>query len=949
MTRTIPSSGTVSSPGVALVVTLMMMSVLVMMVVGLAGVMRNEQAAARNLTYQVLAEQLAEVGVRQGMTAVLTSTPAAGQITATGPGWIQAGNTTRYLFSPAASASSDDIKNLERIGTNSLILGLPSGVLGSIFAGWSNLTLPGQPANRPFARYAWWVDDEGTKLNLNAVGSNNTEGFLPLLTNFPFSADWVFVTNWQTGQTNQTNANQAQALRSRLQWLPTPEVLKSSNFLNFTNAQVSDGTNNVLTGEQYHPIKGHVTTWSSNVDLTPWGAPKLALNANLSLNEVVAALNTNALSPLGFTNPSSLAVKYGAGNAANGALVITQIAANILAAQGRPVVLGAGDYVTVPNLTSDSLRTRHGLPSRVASLTNSPSLDEVHARADYLRTGNRIGIRLAVGVQIINPYDQVFNNYSLQVRPRKFRFNITSPTDMQAANSNSMVTTTLFAIPNTTTYWEQNGRSVWGGPSTLTGTEFFFWPWGSPLSTNGLTLNPRSTNFFVLTGTFICTYTTPAASSTVSQAYAILDQVALYAGPPGTPNLVDWMSLDDLNQEGNYRTAPPDPGQFNFSGPRAPALVATFTNVLTRADFTATGRGLKKLDPQTRFPTAFWADNEAGIGVSRITNSLQAWTTTLSPSLTATNGSVTGISYLWPDPAPGVTAASNHPHFVAGFRPTNGLRSVAQLGAIHTGLPWRTLRLGPTPAAELAQGPPDWIVLDLFTATNPTVALPRVNLNGLITSLQTASSANPGVPRNSTNQIQVRPWPLLGTMGALRTNLTFTNTNAAISNGVITSMSTNTNAIFSTNRFLQIAASLSNVLSAPNQAGSGWEAGSGWSAWRAALSNNYPPNGFGLVGEVLETSHLAHDGGTVGEDIVEGRLRGFLDMLTTRSDTFSVWSIGQGLVVVTNAAGTPIRTNVMGEVRKQTVFQRVPMFNPAGTEVTNYQARLLYTRNHVAE
>ena len=244
--------------------------------------------------------------------------------------------------------------------------------------------------------------------------------------------------------------------------------------------------------------------------------------------------------------------------------------------------------------------------------------------------------------------------------------------------------------------------------------------------------------------------------------------------------------------------------------------------------------------------------------------------------------------------------------------------------------------------------PPDWVLLDLFTATNPTVALPRVNLNGLITSLQTASSTNPGVPRNSANQIQVRPWPLLGTMGALRTKLTFTNTNAAISNGVITSMSTNTNAIFSTNRFLQIAASLSNVLSAPNQAGSGWEAGSGWSAWRAALSNNYPPNGFGLVGEVLETSHLAHDGGTVGEDIVEGRLRGFLDMLTTRSDTFSVWSIGQGLVVVTNAAGTPIRTNVMAEVRKQTVFQRIPMMNASGV-TTNYNLEVLYTRNHVVE
>ena len=52
------------SPGVALIVTLMMMSIMVMMVVGLAGVMRNEQAAARNLTYQVAAEQMADLGAR---------------------------------------------------------------------------------------------------------------------------------------------------------------------------------------------------------------------------------------------------------------------------------------------------------------------------------------------------------------------------------------------------------------------------------------------------------------------------------------------------------------------------------------------------------------------------------------------------------------------------------------------------------------------------------------------------------------------------------------------------------------------------------------------------------------------------------------------------------------------------------------------------------------------
>ena len=94
-----------ASRGVALVVTLMMMSVLVMMVVGLAGVMRNEQAAARNLTYQVLADQLAEIGARAGMAAVQEISAGGSALpTATGPGWAYL-NSERPLYSTGAVAA----------------------------------------------------------------------------------------------------------------------------------------------------------------------------------------------------------------------------------------------------------------------------------------------------------------------------------------------------------------------------------------------------------------------------------------------------------------------------------------------------------------------------------------------------------------------------------------------------------------------------------------------------------------------------------------------------------------------------------------------------------------------------------------------------------------------------------------------------------------------------
>lgn len=570
MTLTIPSSGTVSSPGVALVVTLMMMSVLVMMVVGLAGVMRNEQAAARNLTYQVLAEQLAEVGARQGMTAVLTSTPApaAGQITATGPGWIQAGNTTRYLFSSAASASSNDIKNLERIGTNSLILGLPSGVRGSIFAGWSNLTLPGQPANRPFARYAWWVDDEGTKLNLNAVGRNNTEGFLPLLTNFPFSADWVFVTNWQTGQTNQTNANQAQALRSRLQWLPTPEVLKSSNFLNFTNAQVSGGTNNVLTGEQYHQIKGHVTTWSSNVDLTPWGAPKVNLaDPAVTAAQIKAMLTTNV-----WTNVSggnlTLARKYGGGitDTTNpgsfGDTIMNFIAADLQSMCGQP----AAPTLNTNNPENLSIfRHRFRLPLAPVGnqYSNTPTqrgfhpyLTEVMASVDSFAGASSITVTLYLQIEVFNPwgFDLPANNFQLSILPRKFRFHVTTGND----NAVPTVTGPPGFLTVTGTIWPDGKGDMqglrgtlgcWAGPMIEDGNP---WPIASPITRNVPALPARSHTIVSvpLVWTLLFNGVNPVR---VDQAYVMLDRVILES--VGNTAL-DWVSLDDFSQGANYGFGP---------------------------------------------------------------------------------------------------------------------------------------------------------------------------------------------------------------------------------------------------------------------------------------------------------------------------------------------------------------------------------------------------------
>lgn len=966
----------------ALVVTLLMMSILVMMVVGLAGVMRSEQAAARNLTYQVIADQMAELGAKQAMAAVLSnSTGSIGEFSATGPGWMFTNKVFVPLFS---SNSAGQMKNLEEIGTNSLVFSLPaSGARGRIMACWTNVLAPS--ASQPLGRYAWWVDDEGTKVNLNATGSNNTNRYLPLLTNFPISADWIFSDPY-TFVTNAASFVQASALLRRTNFLPTVESLKDTNLVN-------PGTTpaNKIQGTNYNRWKGSLTVWSSNVDLTPWGTPKFNLadltntvlypQPSNAMAAVASYLRTNGMTNL-FPGGMTLARKYGGGsnsstNVGNhGDLILQQIAANLMSSVGRPVLLTnagdtfgrRGDYQP-SNPATSYLRHRNFMPTSVASHYQGPFLDQVRARVDWLIvtnvTSTNVQGRLAIWVSVVNPSTNTFADWSLSVQPRKWKF-VLQPTANRTFANAKVVGTPAYGSPLAGKFSgvPDMGQRIVAGPAWEIGTSGSTilnnsWPLGAIFVTN-MNFSPRSSTDIIFTNIISYNVTDVLASDLpmeVSKAYVMLDQVCLYASAsPSRVFLRDWLTHDDLGQSGNYRTVM-DVGQFDFDqalSPSNPKPIGLGTNtfpILTTNDFTAaTSHGVRKIDPQVRFPVCHWDTNLTAapfnMGILKsggFPATMRVWTTNTAFSCTNTNGSVTGIPYLWPDPAPGVTTVNSHPHFSAGYYPENGFKSVAQLGAIHTGIPWRTLRLQPQPRVEMlasngaTNSPPDWILLDAFTATNATNPRVMVNLNGF-------PMAFGGPATNSDTKISTRAISLASLMGAAARGAAPTS----ISNGVPASL---TNASSAYTNLNIMASNLAAGLTAGLTNTNAWTTNSAWGMYRNDIDqrSKFPTNGFLFAGEILEMRGMAEDTNAVpsyGEDVVEGRLRSFLDLATTRSDTFTVWSAGQGLAVNTNRSN---RTNVMAEVRKQTVFQRVPMFNPAGTAVTNYQIKILYTRNHLVE
>lgn len=964
--------------GVALVVTLMMMSILVMMVVGLAGVMRNEQAAARNLTYQVLAEQMADLGAREAMALVLTNSAGSiGRPSATGPGWIL---TNGVLVPLMSSNNSSQVKNLDALGANSLILSLPTtaGVIGTVNASWTNVSMVGSGANvPPIGRYAWWVDDEGTKVNLNAVGSNNTNLYLPLLTNFPISANQLFVDPVSL-QTNAASASRAGALQRRGNYLVTAEALKDTNAVN------TSGGNNI-GNDTYRRLKGHVTVWSSNIDLTPWGTLKINLadlgvvstaTRDAAYARIRTALLTNAWT--NYFGNQTLASKYGD-------LVVDQITANILAVATTNQYPVPISLETAYNADTNFLRHRYNLPTSAVSQHLGPYLNQVKLLVDSDATiPNKVKARISLGIEIFNPNRLDLSLYSLNVQLRKFRLEaVINPASLLGmapgladsvyiglANPN-VDTAPNLAKPNLyiTMNWSPGASkptSYWIGPewnengtSTVNGDlmPFQLGPGTNPAVATSTT----TTNLFqsvIPYQTIGLDFNAPITISGIgARAYAMVDQIRLIRRSDG--RVMDWVSLDDFSQQGNYRVdnnSKTDNGQVSL----APVAWTGAAGPTWNGNFITVTDGLYKNDPQVRFPNSLWDSTSRGrLAANGVPQgfSANAWkklpnSLPIVYDFSSTDGSVTGVSYFWPDPVTnGTTTLTNHPHYVAGYFPTNGFKSVAQLGAIHTGLPWRTLRLQPTPSLERTGGagnnfPPDWVLLDLFTATSPTAYLPMINANII-------PQARGGLATNSDRTLSSRAPSLLAAMGTAVDPVARLQTNLAMANGVPVSLITNKNTYGGTNNSYDALGAIgSNIITAfTNSAGIfGWSANSDWRSSRQLRTNWFPPGRFALRGELLEVRGLAENTNspaTIGEDVVEGRLRSFLDLITTRSDTFTVWSAGQGFAVNTNV--TPFRTNVMAEVRKQTVFQRVPMFNPAGTAVTNYQIKVLYTRNHVME
>lgn len=175
-----------SRRGMALVVILGVILILTIMAVGLSTIMRTERAVARNNLDSVQARAFAEMAVDNATGLIRTAIEAGsaqdkfwssqgGRVTVFNANGSVDATASRDLFSQGSSGSAVNLNQTSFSGKSPIATAssVGSGSAPPIEAQWVEvLDNPSNPAsadNKITGRYAFWVDDETSKININTA------------------------------------------------------------------------------------------------------------------------------------------------------------------------------------------------------------------------------------------------------------------------------------------------------------------------------------------------------------------------------------------------------------------------------------------------------------------------------------------------------------------------------------------------------------------------------------------------------------------------------------------------------------------------------------------------------------------------------------------------------------------------------------------------------------
>jgi hypothetical protein len=356
-----------SASGSALILTLLITALLATIAVSFLSTSRIEQIAARNFSRQSAASGLAEMATQQAMaqiqqgftvngtgTTVITTQPGAitqfvfsnGTIISPTPVTSDGNITyppTVKLFSTNGTINAN-LNNLQNPTSNSSATTNQFTITGNV-SERINVPLENITSNGTLVgRIAYYVDDEGTKLNVNAatddrntlnISSSKSLSLSATTTGNLSTANLTTFRNFAAGSLTSNSSN-------ILNWnhFFRHEQFLSHTYNSVANATLSKnatGLNDSQTRELREAFYKSTTATpisDYHIKRTPWGTPRLFINDqplnSTGVNAIYNALSDTRLRDI-YGNGTTFAEKYTDAG-------LKQIAANILQARHANVL-----------------------------------------------------------------------------------------------------------------------------------------------------------------------------------------------------------------------------------------------------------------------------------------------------------------------------------------------------------------------------------------------------------------------------------------------------------------------------------------------------------------------------------------------------------------------------------------------------------------------------------
>jgi hypothetical protein len=958
-------SAALSDSGSALILTLLITALLATITVSFLSTSRVEQIAARNFSRQNAASGLAELATGQAMAQIQKGFTANGTGTAvitTQPGAIQqfvfsggsvTSNTTTELFSGASgsTASTNGTANLNNFqnpgNSTSSATSNQSTITGNaserINVPMEEVKITENGTDRVVGRIAYYVDDEGTKLNLNSATGNRTA--LNASTNRPLSLNSVTSLPWgqnfsSTRFSNIINGNTYNAtddIKSWSQFFRPEQVMALGAGLNATATPINLFTTATSSAS---------TTANMSHLLTPWGKQRLYIN-ELSTNATDGTGDTSVTTIHSALTNSTLSAIFGSDFAAKYTSVgVKQIAANMLQMRDpNTATVNASFSYQGPLIGSSTLNASTSIPQEYLGFAPYPVVSEASMDVTYSNPPPYFRPYVRVNVELYNPYPVAFNNANatLEYCMRGLTWNMTHT----IISSNQTYGPYRYGgygnwTDNSSSieHWSQSGKR----DSAKNNTQFAeaFFSTHTPYGIKGLTIPAYSKVKYNLTGPFWGTYGQALTNSIFPfdqndikitsmtdvrcaiTYIKIVGNSTIQNGLGGAtninPNTVrDWVLGADVGpfipNNGNLSLN----SNSNISFPRNAGTHETFwtadpiskysyqrlcplikTSMAASANLTASTRSwtINASTANQTFGNVTSGSNiTTALNQTELLNDANANpnydsgnTIPSDPSFSNYNGNAIFANAtltngtITSGPNPNDMRIAELPNFSGNYRYT----SPSDLGLVLTNQRWRRLRMQMQPASE-GNLIPDWAMLDVISfgnSTNPNNAFNRmlpVNINGRFHLPENATIA----PRT----IGIR---------ALAQVLSFSG-NSSIQDPTNPTLPPVTLTTNETKRFKGNTANATTIANAIGNMT--WSANSTWGnattgkRWKI---NNTPINNYILPSEIMEIDGVA-DAVSQGNYTNssshfkwnEGRASALIPAVTTRSSFFMIYAYAQ--------------------------------------------------------